>query len=115
MHRDVDPDEMYETEIDEAPELGPCCSCGTLERVRNIIFFPYRAPIPGKGWGCALCGLAPDGAIAVKCDACVTRNRKTKFIVSGLPNDGERIAFAAFMATAQPFVHDPAKHPGEQV
>jgi hypothetical protein len=46
-------------------------ACGSDANVRNIVCLEFRAPVPGTGWGCAVCGLDGDGAIAVICDACV--------------------------------------------
>ena len=51
--------------------LGPCCQCECTDGVRNIFLLNRRGAIPGRGWGCVVCGLPPDGAVAVLCDACV--------------------------------------------
>ena len=50
--------------------LGPCCVCESTVAVRNIVMLHQKAPMPGRGWGCVVCGLPSDGAIAVICDAC---------------------------------------------
>ena len=58
---------------DDAPiDLGMCCACRLAgPTVRNIMMIPFRAPVPGKGWGCLVCRLPSDGAVAVVCDACL--------------------------------------------
>lgn len=56
--------------IDNAPGLGSCCGCETAEGVRNVICLPLKSPLPGRGWGCVVCNLSPDGAMAVLCDYC---------------------------------------------
>lgn len=51
---------------------GPCCACRRHDvPVPNMVMLPWRAPIPGTGWGCVTCQLPPDGAVAVLCDACL--------------------------------------------
>jgi hypothetical protein len=56
--------------VDEL-NLGPCCCCGRATvRARNIVMMSRRAPVPGTGWGCMMCGLPPDGAVYVACDDC---------------------------------------------
>lgn len=67
---------MYDGSIvDEDPiDLGECCGCGcTGESVHNIVALNYRAPTPGTGWGCTICLLLADGAIAVICDECLEK------------------------------------------
>ena len=78
----------------QAPEvdLGPCCACGAEGRtVRNIIMLQYKAPEAGTGWGCATCGLAPDGALAVICDACFQAEAEIQFAILGYATNKERI------------------------
>jgi hypothetical protein len=43
------------------PDLGPCCGCRGKGGARNIVMLDRRAPIAGRGWGCAQCGLPADG------------------------------------------------------
>lgn len=61
--------------LDEPPlDLGNCCGCGkTGPAVRNLLSLRQKSPTPGRGWGCLQCGLPPDGAQAVLCDACMFR------------------------------------------
>lgn len=66
---------MNDLNHDEEPlDLGGCCACGCTDKsVIHIIALEYRSPTPGQGWGCAICKLPTDGAIAVVCDACLKR------------------------------------------
>jgi len=91
-------------------DLGTCCACGGADRVLSILMLNYRAPIAGTGWGCAVCDLAPDGAIAVLCDDCVNHDRPLQFVVEGfLKGGGKRAPYASILDRR--FDHDPAKHP----
>lgn len=69
-------DDYDESDFDDAEPLedvGPCCSCGGLENVRNFIMLDYEAPVKGTGWGCVVCNLPLDGATAVICDGCLEK------------------------------------------
>ena len=66
-------------------DLGTCCACETTgESVRNLVFLPELAPVAGTGWGCVVCGLGADGAMAVICDACLDSHAEIRFAMSGL-------------------------------
>ncbi|MEH2067866.1 MAG: hypothetical protein V7K47_06820 [Nostoc sp.] len=55
-------------------DLGPCCGCGSTEvRAQNILTLDKKAPVPGTGWSCMVCGIPADGAIAVVCDECLAQ------------------------------------------
>jgi len=100
--------------MNDHPNLGPCCGCGTREGVINILLLGRRGPVPGKGWGCVQCGLPPDGAVAVFCHACVkayTAGDETvlRFVCRGYPAAGERVPIGEL--PPEEFDHDPAKHP----
>ena len=60
---------------EDLPYLGRCCACleeGTEGNpVRNLMMLDRLAPTPGTGWGCFVCGLPLDGAVAVLCERCV--------------------------------------------
>lgn len=91
------------THDDNDFDLGPCCTC--LEHridVRNILMLPLRAPVPGTGWGCVVCHLPADGAVAVLCDACV--GEAPRYACDGYPKDGGRIPVGLLSG---PFDHDP--------
>src|SRR3990167_6155840 len=89
-------------------DLGDCCSCGKQDStVRNILCLNIAAPIPGTGWGCVLCGLKPDGAIAALCDGCLEHERPIRYIVSGYARKHKR----QLLMQNQPwFGHDEALH-----
>ncbi len=86
-------------------KLGPCCTCGTTVGVNNIMMLELRAPTPGKGWGCLVCNLPQDGAVAVLCDACADGGLPLKMVCDGYPKDGKRVPFDSL--PDEPFMHDP--------
>ena len=67
-----------------------------------------RAPEPGKGWGCVVCGLPPDGASYVACDDCLKARKKPIEVVVGYLYEGRRIRIENL--GDEPFEHDMAKH-----
>jgi hypothetical protein len=86
---------------------GRCCGCEGTENVRNIVALDARAPVPGTGWGCVVCGLQADGAVAVMCDECVAGKTPPRFACVGFPSKNERIPIDELRGT---FGHDDAKH-----
>lgn len=90
-------------------DLGACCACEKSgPDVRNVMMLDRRGPSPGKGWGCLVCGLPLDGAVAVLCDSCLEAKAEIRFVCAGYPaQDGrmpiEELAF-------EPFGHDLALH-----
>lgn len=54
-------------------DLGPCCGCGEpiTAGYKNLVMLDYLSPTPGRGWGCAVCGIPSIGAVAVLCDTCL--------------------------------------------
>jgi hypothetical protein len=48
-----------------------------------------RAPVAGTGWGCAVCGLPMDGAIALLCEDCL--GRRPTHVVCGKLSEGLRV------------------------
>lgn len=65
-------------------DYGPCCACGKHDMpVRIVLRLNYRAPIPGTGWGCQVCGLPNDGALAVVCEECLEQDREPRFAAKG--------------------------------
>lgn len=72
--------------------LGPCCACQkTGLDVRNVIMVGQKGPTPGKGWGCLVCDLPLDGAVAVLCDACLDADADVQFVCVGYPANGDRM------------------------
>ncbi len=93
-------------------DLGDCCHCGSRDGVTNIVMLDRRAPVAGTGWGCIVCGLPFDGAIAVICGECVqavaTGKTTPKNVCWGFPGDRARFAYADLPPGE--FAHDEAKH-----
>ena len=98
-------------QMNENVDFGPCCACEGLELVRNIIMLDVKGIDPGRGWGCLVCGLSMDGAVAVMCDSCMDRNEKIRFAVVGYVAEKRRIPRGEL---TEPHVHDMSKHPEEQ-
>ena len=90
------------------PSLGKCCVCEKEDKtVRNIMMVHRRAPTPGTGWGCVVCGLSPDGAIAVFCDACFDAHEEARFICDGYAVENKRVPYSS---CPMEFEHDEPKH-----
>jgi hypothetical protein len=77
--------------MDDDLDLGPCCACEGLDDVRNIMMLDKKALTPGKGWGCVVCHLPNDGAIAVLCDGCLEMHVEIRFAVDGWTTDKKRV------------------------
>jgi hypothetical protein len=90
-------------------DLGACCACGTFRNVRNVVMLPFRAPEPGKGWGCVLCHLPNDGAVAVLCDDCQHYGILPFRICLGYPGDNKRLPMPSKL-NRKPFGHDMTLH-----
>jgi len=87
-------------DYDEAEALptGTCCMCLKEEdaTVRNFITIEKRAPVPGTGWGCVVCRLPSDGAVAVVCDECLPKleaGEGLKEVILGFPAYRERFPY----------------------
>jgi hypothetical protein len=91
----------------DAPDLGLCCACA-IKAATGILMLQRRAPTSGKGWGCVVCHLPLDGAVAVLCDDC--KPDAVRFVCDGYPKDG-RVPIETL--TDEVFDHDPAQHPEE--
>jgi hypothetical protein len=92
-------------------DLGPCCACEGLDDVANIIMLNVKGTVPGYGWGCFVCGLSTDGAVAVLCDACLESEAEIRFAVDGKIEDKKRIPRSELK---EPHEHDMSKHPEER-
>lgn len=93
----------------DRPNLGPCCACGKEgPDVRNIIHLPNPGPTPGRGWGCYVCNLPPNGAVAVICDDCQKAGRNLMFICTGYPATDGRTPLDQL--SNKDFAHDMEKH-----
>lgn len=75
-------------------KLGPCCGCERDDKsVRNIVMIARPAPVPGTGWGCVVCNLPMNGAIAVMCDDCMDTGIEPTFVCDGFPEKRGRARF----------------------
>ena len=92
-------------------EYGLCCNC-YVNRATGVCFINRRSPTPGKGWGCYVCKLPPDGAMAVLCDECAEglakREGEPRYICTGDPAEPDRTPF--FDLSPEPFEHDLSMH-----
>lgn len=88
--------------------MGQCCACNKPGRsVRNLVMIKKRAPVPGSGWGCLVCDLPNDGALAVVCDACLDGNVAPVYAIEGYAEGKRRMLVADLDGV---FDHDRAKH-----
>jgi hypothetical protein len=99
---------------DDRPDLGICCECGA-EPATTVMLLDRLAPKPGTGWGCVLCDLPSDGAVAVLCAECDDKlqdqNRGPAFVCSGFPKENNRLPFDRL--SLEKFEHNAEKHMDE--
>ncbi len=92
-------------------DFGPCCACREEgPTVRNLCMLPLRMPDTTErrgGWGCLVCDLPREGAVAVLCDRCVSEEREIVDVINGYPVDKQRLPYASL---TEPFDHDLARH-----
>jgi len=116
----------WDGQMKDMPDLGRCCNCGVTGKnkagdplVVNINFLSFRAPKEGTGWGCVVCGMPPNGAIVVLCDACqevfqaTAKDMKSPeegvlSVCFGWPDEDVRLAWEGFEKV--PFNHDDEEH-----
>lgn len=95
--------------------VGPCCRCGKKggPDVRQIIALSFEAPQENTGWGCIVCDLPNNGAVAVVCDSCLDlclkNSAEIKFVLDGWPAEGKRLPIDQL--EKKHFDHDHKKHP----
>jgi hypothetical protein len=95
-------------EADEAIDLGPCCACGRADRqARTLIALAYRAPQKGTGWGCVVCHLPSDGALAVVCDPCLAIDAPIVEVCDGYATGKKRLNR---IFVTEPFDHKAIPH-----
>lgn len=88
---------------------GRCCACGDEKKgMRNLVYLPVLAMVHGRGWGCALCRLPWNGAIAVVRDGCFTGGRAVRWACAGWLADPARVPVSELMGE---HIHDITKHP----
>lgn len=102
-----DPDYNELEEVD----YGPCCACNRQDQtVRNFLLIEIKTPVPGTRWGCLICNLPADGAIAVVCDACLNAERTPISIAYGYPEEKKR---CFINASSEEFKHKDIPHGDE--
>lgn len=92
------------------PKLGRCCACGGVVGVRNVLMLHQKAPMPGRGWGCVICDLPSDGAVAVTCDLCFDmglEKRPLRWACKGYPAEDGRVPIGELAGSHE---HDMARH-----
>jgi hypothetical protein len=81
-----------------------------------------KAPIPGTGWRCEICHNSADGAVAIICNNCIDKIKKTaehskewanefdtkllRYVIRGVPMAGEIQSVEGL----EEFRCDPIKH-----
>jgi len=96
-------------EEERSLEFGTCCTCGKSgQTVRNILMLPRKAPVPGTGWGCVVCGLPSDGALSVLCDDCLGEQKEPRFAILDFALKQLRIPLEEI--SKERFDHDLQKH-----
>src|SRR5262249_19623136 len=98
----------------DRPDLGLCCNC-QAQPALAVAWLRRRAPVAGPGWGCVVCDLPLDGAVAVLCDACADAlemcEQPPRFVCVGAPSENRRLPYTDLPAGA--FDHDASKHTDE--
>ena len=104
-------DDPDHNEIEEEVDYGPCCVCnGKGPTVRNFLLIEIKTPVPGTGWGCMICNLPADGAIAIVCDSCLEAQRTPISIAYGYPIEKKRCFIDALI---EDFKHKDIPHGDE--
>jgi hypothetical protein len=108
-------DGANDPDYDELPpeDYDPCCAC--LEQkptTRNLLMLPHRASVPGTGWGCIICNLPPDGALAVVCDDCLESRHDLQNVILGYPMEKQRVGYESISHTT--FKHTQELHEREE-
>lgn len=98
---------MAEGMTSPSPIEGPCCACGQFQKMNALVVVDKRRPTPGHGWGCVVCGLPMDGAIAVVCDECVEQRAEIRWVCADYPLSPGRVEITAL---TEPFQHDRSRH-----
>ncbi|MGH3088694.1 MAG: hypothetical protein ACRDSJ_15420 [Rubrobacteraceae bacterium] len=97
----------------EIPDLGPCCCCGTENYpATNIVMLDQKAPVKGTGWACLVCGLDPDGAVAVQCEKCMANGVEISMACHGYPAGRVRTKVSDLVGEHR---HDEGKHAFEDL
>src|SRR5438270_12248351 len=94
-------------DFEEDVPIGRCCACGVDgRRLPNLIMVRKRAPEHSKGWGCAVCGLPADGAMAAVCLECMPdsfgpgdRIPELQLVCRGYVGEPERVPIGTLTET----------------
>jgi hypothetical protein len=108
-------DGANDPDYDELPpeDYGPCCACLKQKpTTRNLLMLPHRASVPGAGWGCIVCNLPPDGAVAIVCDDCLQAGSDLQNVIFGYPMEKQRVGYEAVSHTK--FKHTQELHEREE-
>ena len=73
-------------ELPLATPVGTCCACQEAipdDMPRSVIYFNFKSPTPGRGWGCLFCNLPSEGAVAVICQKCLEAGETVTHVVEG--------------------------------
>jgi hypothetical protein len=96
----------------DALNLGQCCVCeGPGATV--IVMLEKIAPVEGHGWGCVVCRLPGNGAVAVACESCAAAPdfpATLRFACRGYSATEGRIPIAELSGE---WKHDAAAHRAE--
>ena len=92
-------------------DYGPCCICESETDVLNIIQLDYKVKSE-SGWGCIVCGVPAEGAVAIVCDPCFEKYSDTiedeiRFLMDGR----ERRIPVPPIEGRIPHEHDLSRHP----
>lgn len=110
--------ESFDDEDEVTPDLGSCCLCESTVDVFTVLMIRKKAPLPGRGWGCVVCGLPSDGALAVVCNTCAEQLETVgedpatllRFACRGYPGPDGRVPIESLTGTHD---HDRSRHPPE--
>jgi len=99
-------------------DFGPCCACGKEKPEwmdglpgtwpPNVIMLNQKARVPGTGWGCFVCHLPLDGAVAAVCHDCMNIGRPIRFALDGFAGDKRRVPVESLKGEQK---HDMKNHP----
>jgi hypothetical protein len=105
-----------ETDGDDVHIPGPCCACMREDSpargpLRNLVTLAVRTPVDGTGWGCLVCSLPSNGAVAACCDDCIAGGAPILHACRGYPTSGERVPVADLF---EGWHHDLRRHEEEE-
>lgn len=89
-------------------DYGPCCATES-DGADNLVFLPLELPeeFHGYGWGCDVCKLPSNGAMAVITDDAKRENLHIKQVIAGLHSGHKRMDIRS---CTKAFEHDQEAH-----